>query len=139
MRRAVIGLCALLLLSVAASNLYAQSEQNYEDQQDNKEYNDEDSQPLKFASYFVAPIGFVVEWTVMRPMHYLATNTFLAPVFNEKPEPEGPSIPTAELPPPDVISDAPQPAPPANVAPAAPQAPAPAPPPRSDAGQPALH
>ncbi len=83
MKRAVIGLCALLLLAIPAANLYAQSEQNYEDRQNSKEYTDEDSHPLKVASYFVAPIGFMLEWTVMRPLHYVTANSFLAPMFND--------------------------------------------------------
>jgi hypothetical protein len=33
-------------------------------------------------AYIVAPIGFLLEWGVARPLHYVATNTFLAPIFN---------------------------------------------------------
>ena len=52
------------------------------DRQNPSEYTDEDSQPLRIIAYLVAPIGFVLEWGVARPLHYVATNTFLAPVFN---------------------------------------------------------
>jgi hypothetical protein len=52
------------------------------DQQNPNEYTDEDSQPLRIVAYLVAPIGFALEWGVARPIHYVATQTFLAPVFN---------------------------------------------------------
>ncbi len=148
MRRAVICVCAALLLAASAATVRAQNEQNFEDQQNANEYTDEDSQPLKVASYFVAPVGVLLEWTVMRPLHYLANETFLAPVFGAE-RYEG-AIPTAELPPPDVISEGAPAAAPAP-SPAAPQAPVTAadaerqgvqpatPPPASSTSQPALH
>jgi hypothetical protein len=154
MRRAVICLSAALLLAVSAATVRAQSEQNYEDQQNAREYTDEDSQPLKVASYFVAPVGFLLEWTIARPLHYVARNTFLAPLLGAQKE-EGPAIPAAELPPPDVISEgappAPPPAPAVGPAPAAPQTPVTAadaerqgqqpatPPAAAGSSQPALH
>jgi hypothetical protein len=52
------------------------------DRQNPNEYTDEDSQPLRMVAYLIAPIGFVLEWGVARPLHYVATQTFLAPVFN---------------------------------------------------------
>jgi len=74
------------------------------DQRDPAEYNDEDSQPLKIASYALAPIGFLLEWTIARPMHYLATQTGLAPVLSgDRAEDGYPPAPVAEIPPPDNI------------------------------------
>jgi hypothetical protein len=79
MWRAIIFLCAALIIGVPrlASAQYSDS-----DQQNPNEYTDEDSQPLRIVAYLVAPIGFALEWGVARPIHYVATQTFLAPVFN---------------------------------------------------------
>ena len=33
-------------------------------------------------SYFIAPIGYALEWGVTRPLHYLATKTSLAPMMS---------------------------------------------------------
>jgi hypothetical protein len=55
----------------------------YNDKQNPYEYTDtEDGQLLKFVSYFIAPIGYALEWGVTRPMHYLATRTPLAPALS---------------------------------------------------------
>jgi hypothetical protein len=37
---------------------------------------------LKVVSYFLAPIGYALEWGVTRPLHYLATKTSLAPAMS---------------------------------------------------------
>ena len=36
-------------------------------------YDDEDSHPLRIASYFIQPVAKVVEWTVMRPLHFVGS------------------------------------------------------------------
>ena len=47
------------------------------------EYQDvDDGQFLKFASYVLTPIGMGLEWGLMRPLHYVATQTPLAPVLS---------------------------------------------------------
>ena len=46
------------------------------DRQNPNEYTDEDSQPLRMLSYLVAPVGFLLEWGVARPLHYVATEYF---------------------------------------------------------------
>lgn len=47
------------------------------------EYQDvEDGQLLKFGSYVLTPIGMGLEWGLTRPLHYLATQTPLAPVLS---------------------------------------------------------
>jgi hypothetical protein len=79
MWRAIICLSAALILGVPhlAAAQYTES-----DRQNPAEYTDEDSQPLRMIAYLVAPVGFLLEWGVARPLHYLAAKTFLAPVFN---------------------------------------------------------
>lgn len=118
------------------------------DRQNPNQYTDDDSQPLKLLSYVLAPIGFALEWGVARPLHYLATDTFLAPVLGANTDNDKLTVaPIAELPPPDQITDSSgtahhdfvvvplQPLPAAT--PAAPQSAAPAPVPSP--GQPVLH
>lgn len=121
----------------------------FNDKQNPNEYtNAEDGQPLKFFSYFLAPVGYALEWGVMRPMHYLATKTPLAPALSGDTEyseiyypgptvaplqPLMPShIPTASAPKTGTQSSPPpgsavMPAPPTHVAPSSPT------------GQPVLH
>ncbi len=81
MRRAIIFLCAALTLGVIRP-AHAQYAQYDEDRQQPKQYTDEDSQPVRIIAYALAPIGFALEWGVARPLHYVASNTFLSPVFN---------------------------------------------------------
>jgi hypothetical protein len=76
------------------------------DSQHPNEYTDEDSQPLKLMSYVLAPVGFLLEWTVARPLHYLANESPLAPALGANTDSEGLSPPNvAPLPPPDVITE----------------------------------
>lgn len=79
MRRAIILLSAALILGVPH---LARAQYEDTDRQNPKEYTEEDSQPLRLVSYFIAPIGFALEWGVARPLHYLATQTFLAPAMD---------------------------------------------------------
>ena len=37
-------------------------------------YDDSQSHPLRLAAYAAYPIGFVVEWMVMRPLHFMVSN-----------------------------------------------------------------
>lgn len=140
MRRWVFGIGLGLLLGVAPA-VHAQ----YNDAQQNPgEYNDDDSQPLKIATYFIAPIGFALEWTVARPLNYLANKTPLAPALNpDKEQFYGPPQ-MAQLPPPDKFAPEPYEANPSEAhlpvtgepPPKGPEIrPAPAPP----AHQPAMH
>jgi len=140
MRRWAIGIGLALVLGLAPA-VHAQ----YEDQQNPGEYNEDASQPLKIVSYFVAPIGFALEWTVARPLNYLANETPLAPAMNpDKDQFYGPPK-MAQLPPPDKFPPEPYEADPSEarsattgLPPTSPQIrPAPAPP--SSSSQPAMH
>jgi hypothetical protein len=108
MWRAIICLSAALMLGVpklAAAQYYSDT-----DRQNPAEYTDEDSEPLRMLAYLVAPIGFVLEWGVARPLHYVATNTFLEPVFNgdtREPAYQPPAI--AEIPLDNVGDEPPRP------------------------------
>lgn len=122
----------------------------YNDKQNPKEYTDtEDGQPLKMMSYVIAPIGYALEWGVARPLHYLATETGLAPMMSgdtEYSEIYNPDTPVTLVPPlpPDHSASAAmpshiEPAPASGSPAAAPQASQPAAPVKIPYGQPALH
>jgi hypothetical protein len=49
---------------------------------DPNEYTQEDSHPVRAIASLLSPIGWALEWGIARPWHYVATNTFLAPVLN---------------------------------------------------------
>src|ERR1700676_5133762 len=107
MWRAIICLSAALIIGVP--NLAA-AQYSDTDKQNPTEYTNEDSQPLRMIAYLIAPIGFLLEWGVARPLHYVATNTFLAPVFNgdtHEPVFHPPAI--AEIPLDDVGDEPPRP------------------------------
>ncbi len=103
MRRAILVLGAALILCAPS---YAHAQYSGMDKQNPNEYSDEDSQPLKLMSYVLAPIGFALEWGIVRPLHYLSTDTFLAPILGANTDNDKMTVePVAELPPPDVITD----------------------------------
>jgi hypothetical protein len=53
------------------------------DEPNPKQYRDvDDAQALKAVSYIVTPVGMALEWCVMRPLHYLATKTAMAPLLS---------------------------------------------------------
>lgn len=115
MRRAIIVVAAVLILGAPA---LARAQYNDTDRQNPTEYTDEDSHPLRLAAFLMAPVGFVLEWTIARPIHYIATQTGLAPVFNgdvREPTYTPPAI--AEIPLDDVGDEA---LPPTEVTPAPP-------------------
>jgi hypothetical protein len=78
MRRIAIILSAALFVALPTIS-HAQS--NDTDSQNPKEYHDEDSQLLALFADVLYPIGFAAEWLVARPMHYLTTDSPVAPIF----------------------------------------------------------
>jgi hypothetical protein len=75
--------CMVLALAMATPAMALAQQGPYNDKQNPDEYtNTEDGQLLKFVSYFIAPIGYALEWTVTRPLHYIATKTPLAPAMS---------------------------------------------------------
>jgi hypothetical protein len=106
-------LCTVLALAVAMPGMVFAQQGPYNDKQNPDEYTDaEDGQPIKIVSYFIAPVGYALEWAVARPLHYLATKTSLAPIMSgdtERSEIYNPG-PTAEpiepLAPPPMASSA---------------------------------
>ena len=72
-----------MVLAMAMPAMALAQQGPYNDKQNPNEYTDtEDGQLLKVVSYFIAPIGYALEWGVTRPLHYLATKTSLAPVMS---------------------------------------------------------
>ena len=75
--------CMVLALAIAMPAMAFAQQGPYNDKQNPQEYtNAEDGQLIKVVSYFIAPIGYALEWTVTRPLHYLATKTALAPAMS---------------------------------------------------------
>ena len=76
-------LCTVMVLAMAMPAMALAQQGPYNDKQNPNEYTDtEDGQLLKVVSYFIAPIGYALEWGVTRPLHYLATKTSLAPMMS---------------------------------------------------------
>lgn len=100
MRRVAIIFCAAVLLGLPT---ISNAQYNDNDQQNPKEYHDEDSQALALVSYLFYPIGYAFEWVVARPLHYVATDSPVAPVFrpvggdDTSPPPPIPIIPDNTL------------------------------------------
>jgi hypothetical protein len=49
---------------------------------DPNEYTQDDSHPVRAIASLLSPVGWALEWGIARPWHYVATQTFLAPVLN---------------------------------------------------------
>ena len=100
MMRAAICLSAVLVLGFPN---FSHAQYNDTDRQNSKEYIDEDSQPLAIIADAFYPIGFAAEWLIARPLHYIATDSPIAPVFrpiggmDDTPPPPVPVIPDNSL------------------------------------------
>ncbi|HTY55227.1 MAG TPA: hypothetical protein VMB26_08505 [Candidatus Binataceae bacterium] len=79
MRQLII--IVILVAAFAPGRAFCQGQQDPNDIQNPKEYTDEDANPLKMIATILNPVGYFLEWTVARPLHYLATDSPLAPVF----------------------------------------------------------
>ena len=76
-------LFAAMVLFLSAPRISRAQYSSSEDQGTAQPYNDvDDGQLLKIVSYALAPVGYMLEWTVTRPLHYTATKTPLAPMLS---------------------------------------------------------
>jgi hypothetical protein len=48
-------------------------------------YDDSESHPLRLAAYALNPVGYALEWLVMRPIHFVVSQPRLEPVFGHVP------------------------------------------------------
>ena len=78
MRRVAIIFSAALFVALPT---ISHAQYNDNDQQDPKEYHDEDSQPLAIIADILYPVGFAAEWLVARPLHWVANDSPVAPVY----------------------------------------------------------
>ena len=78
------------------------------DRQNPTEYDDQDSQFLNIVGYGLRPLGFMLEWGVARPLHYLAARSPVAPVLGANTDSDSDRLPPiTELPLPDDIKETP--------------------------------
>ena len=49
------------------------------------EYDDSQSHPLRLVAYALHPVGFALEWLIVRPIHALVSQPELEPVFGHTP------------------------------------------------------
>ena len=78
MRRIAIIFSAALLVALPT---ISHAQYNDSDRQNPKEYHDEDSQPLALFADIIYPIGYGLEWLVARPMHWIANDSPISPVY----------------------------------------------------------
>lgn len=81
MKRLLAALMMASMISLGATTAFAQAER-YEDE---SRYEDAFSNPLRLAYYLIYPVGFTVEWLVMRPFHYIVSRPGLDQVFGYQP------------------------------------------------------
>ena len=80
MKRLLVALMVASMISVTAH--VASADERYADEQ---QYEDAFSNPLRIAYYLIYPVGFTVEWLVMRPLHYIVSRPGLDRVFGYQP------------------------------------------------------
>jgi len=80
--RATILALAVALLTILPAFAHAQYVRDI-DEANPYEYRDvDDGQLLKLAAYLLTPFGMGLEWGVTRPLHYVATQTSIAPLLS---------------------------------------------------------
>jgi hypothetical protein len=52
---------------------------------ESSQYEDAFSNPLRLAYYVAYPVGFTIEWLIMRPFHYLISRPYLDHFFGYTP------------------------------------------------------
>ncbi len=76
-------LFAAMVLFLSAPRISRAQYSSSDDKATAGQYNDaDDGQLLKIVSYALAPVGYMLEWTVTRPLNYAATDTPLAPMLS---------------------------------------------------------
>jgi hypothetical protein len=76
-------LFAAMVLFLSAPRISRAQYSSNDDKATAGQYNDaDDGQLLKIVSYALAPVGYMLEWTVTRPLNYAATDTPLAPMLS---------------------------------------------------------
>jgi hypothetical protein len=48
-------------------------------------YDDSESHPLRLAAYAAHPVGYAIEWLVMRPVHFVVSHPQLEKIFGHLP------------------------------------------------------
>lgn len=74
MRRFVLGLAVAVWLVGAAVPASAHDA-----------YDDSQAHPLRLAAYALNPVGFLLEWTVTRPIHFVVSQPRLERIFGHTP------------------------------------------------------
>ena len=69
-------IATLLFLTLASMPLSARAHDAYDDSE---------SHPLRLIAYAVHPIGFALEWLIMRPIHFVASQPQIEPVSGHVP------------------------------------------------------
>jgi hypothetical protein len=70
-------LCALALVAtVTATPIAARAHDAYDDSESN---------PLRLAAYGLYPVGVLIEWVLMRPLHFVVSNPQLEHIFGHVP------------------------------------------------------
>lgn len=77
MKRFLAVLMMAMTLTLAAGSATVRADSSQEE----ATYEDAFSNPLRLAYYLVYPIGFSVEWLVMRPLHYIISRPYLDRFF----------------------------------------------------------
>jgi hypothetical protein len=52
------------------------------------EFDETQTHPLRIAAYLVHPVGFALEWVLLRPFHYVVSRPGLDKVFGHRPHGE---------------------------------------------------